>query len=172
MNRRAVTADVSPGAVRTGWLAWFTWLVIGGALLFEDWKIGGAGFNLVLTAPFWLLWVFWPLWRGWQGLRRRGLAGPVADWRGECLHFEDEPLRLIADAGQVWVVAGDVWDLLGVTSDERPAPLNRLAGFPGEVILEENLQSWLAARNDDRALRLREWLAQEAARLRREEASP
>ncbi len=154
-----------PSSVRTAWLAWFTWLVIGGALLFEDWKIGGAGFNLILTSPFWLLWLFWPLWRLAQRLRGHGRAGPVASWEGRCLTFEGEPLRLIDDGDSTYVLADDLFDRFELPPSARvPAEsLSRLEGFAGELLTLEQTREWLAAQGGELAARLLQMLDAEAA---------
>jgi len=155
--------EPAPRNVRTAWLAWFTWLVIGGALLFEDWKIGGAGFNLILTSPFWLLWLAWPAWRAWTLMRARGWVGPVANWDGRCLEFEGEPLRVIRDDAQNYVVLGDLAELFELAPGEiaSGAPRQRLPGFSGEVLAFESVEDWLAAQDSERAQTCLAWLARE-----------
>ncbi|MEG1832270.1 MAG: hypothetical protein RR240_02905 [Burkholderiaceae bacterium] len=160
-------------SVRTAWLAWFTWLVIGGALLFEDWKIGGASFNLILTAPFWLLWLAWPVWRIAQRLRGRGLIGPVADWSGQCLRFDGEPLRVIVDGDSIYVVAEDLFELFELPPAARvPAgSLHRLEGFAGGLLTWAQAQECLSAQGNDRAARLLHMLDAEVVQPLRQQGA-
>lgn len=180
-----LTEEPDARAVRTGWLAWSTWLVIGGALLFEDWKLSATSFNLVLTAPFWALWLLWPLLRLAQRMRNWGWIEPRAAWQGGYYEFDGHRMRVCFVDEQALVAAADVFDALGTPAESRrperlrvvagPGALTKIAGEPGEFFTAPGLKAWLARRSDAQAQALARWFENEVVaphRRRREAGLP
>ncbi|HOX89366.1 MAG TPA: hypothetical protein PLN55_07125 [Burkholderiaceae bacterium] len=172
-------------AVRTGWLAWSTWGVIGGALLFEDWKLSASAFNLVLTAPFWALWLLWPLLRLAYRIKHWGWIEPRAAWHGAHYEFDGRRMRVRFVDEEALVAAADVFDALGTPAESRrperirivagPEALASIAGESSEFFTAAGLAAWLGRRSDAQAHALARWFEHEVvapARRRREAGLP
>jgi hypothetical protein len=171
-----LTQEPDARAVRTGWLAWTTWGVIGGALLFEDWKLSATSFHLVLTAPFWALWLLWPLWRLATRLRHLAWANPRAGWQARHYEFDGRRMRVHFVEERCLLEAEDVFEVLEApAAARRPERVRVVAGPEGVVELEggrlafteAGLAAWLARRRDPRALALAQWFEHEVAAPRR-----
>lgn len=166
-----LTQEPDARAVRTGWLAWVTWTVIGGALLFEDWKLSATIFNLVLTAPFWALWLLWPLLRLVYRVRHWACIEPRAAWQGGYFEFDGQRLRVRFVEEDALVAAVDVFDVLGTPADSRrpervravagAEALVAIAGESGEFFTAAGLAAWLARRSDKQARNLARWFEHE-----------
>lgn len=170
MKQGWLTQEPDARAVRTGWLAWTTWTVIGGALLFEDWKLSATSFNLVLTAPFWALWLLWPLWRLATRLRHLAWVNPRAAWQAQHYEFDGRRMRVHFDQARSLIEVEDVFEVLEApAAARRPERVRVVAGPEGVVELEggrlaftsEGLAAWLARRRDPRALALAHWFEHE-----------
>jgi hypothetical protein len=169
MVRRHLLDDPDERILRWGWLIWFAWSVVAGALLLDDFKAGRLAIGIVLSAPFWALWLLWPLYRGAAGALRRYSASRWADWHGQYYEFDGRQVRvLFGDDGAVWFVADDVFAALKLEGRQRdPERARVIAGRdglsfpPGEHVLafsETGLRAWLERRTDTEANRFANWV--------------
>lgn len=188
MTRRALSAldrDPDERTVRWGWVFWISWLLVGGALLFGDWKSGVIGLGAVLAAPFWALWLLWPLYRGARFALRHLRHAPLAAWDGRYFAFDDRQIRVLFDDEAIWVVAVDVFEVLGTPADARmPERVRQIVGrdglqsAPDSTLLafsEKGLAAWLDRRTERRALQFARWFQHEVVapyRRRREREAP
>jgi hypothetical protein len=155
--------DPDQRIVRWGWVFWFSWLGVGGALLLGDLRGGVAGVGAVLAAPFWALWLLWPLYRSarfllrWSGRRDNG----------SYYEFDGRRIRVTFDEDDVWFGAADVFDVLGTADDARQVERVRLIvgrdglqQSPGGVLSfsEKGLAAWLDRRTERKAGQFGRWV--------------
>lgn len=175
--------DPDERTVRWGWVFWWSWLLVGGALLLGDWRSGVLGIGLVLAAPFWALWALWFVYRAARLLLRR-LQAPQVAWHGQYYAFDDRQIRVAFDEDAIWFAAQDVFDALGTPADARQTERVRqvvgrdgLATAPGLDLLafsEKGLAAWLDRRTDRTAVQFARWVESTVVaphRRRRERAS-
>ena len=163
-----LSRDPDERVVRWGWVFWFAWLGVGGALLLGDYRGSVLGIGLVLSAPFWAVWLMWPLYRGarvlWRALRHAGME----PWDGRYYEFDGRQVRILFDDESVWFAAADVFDALGTVPSARdpervrqivgrdglrPAPVSGLLCFS-----EMGLAAWLDRRTERTATQFRRWV--------------
>jgi hypothetical protein len=170
MRRNASVLDRDPDerTVRWGWVFWWSWLLVGGALAVGDWRSGTLGLGAVLAAPFWALWVLWLLYRAARfGLRHMRHA-PLAAWDGQYYTFDDRQIRIVFDGDAIWFAADDVYDALGTPPASRaPERVRQVVGrdglqaAPGAQLLafsEKGLSAWLDRRTERRAVQFARWV--------------
>lgn len=165
MSRRPSFLDRDPDerTVRWGWVFWFSWLGVGGALLLGDLRGGVAGVGAVLAAPFWALWLLWPLYRSarfflrWSGRRDNG----------SYYEFDGRRIRVTFDGDDVWFGAADVFDVFGTAGDARQVERVRLIvgrdglqQAPGGLLSfsEKGLAAWLDRRTERKAGQFARWV--------------
>jgi hypothetical protein len=174
-------SDPEERIIRWGWVAWLGWFAVGGSLLLYDMNAGRGGFSAVLTAPFWVIWFLWPVYRvlrvlwSWQ---QQASWGP---WQGQYYEFDGRQIRILFDGDDIWFVANDVFDALGISGHQRnPERVRQIAGrdglaaAPGSRRLafsERGLAAWLERRADLNAHKFGIWVTKqviEPFRRRRE----
>jgi hypothetical protein len=160
--------DPDERVIRWGWVFWFCWLAVGGALLLGDLRGGAPGLGIVLAAPFWALWLLWAFYRGactavhW--LHRSGRS----QWSGRYCEFDGRQVRIEFDADAIWFGADDVFAVLdtpaGARDPERvrlivgrdglqPAPASALLSFS-----EKGLAAFLDRRSERSARQFARWV--------------
>jgi hypothetical protein len=160
--------DPDERALRWGWVFWFAWLGVGGALLLGDYRAGVLGIGAVLAAPFWALWLLWALYRAARfGMRRLRHSG-WQQWDGRYFEFDGRQVRILFDGDDIWFGAGDVFDVLGTASSARdPDRVRQIVGRDGlqcppesELLCfsEKGLAAWLDRRSERPAGQLRRWV--------------
>jgi hypothetical protein len=186
MSRGPTVLDRDPDerTLRWGWVFWWSWLLVGGSLLYGDWKGGAIGIGAVLAAPFWALWALWLLLRGARFALRHLRHAPLAAWDGRYYAFDDRQMRVSFDGAAIHIAADDVFEALGTPTDARdPARVRQIVGRDGLqpapdgpwlAFSEKGLAAWLDRRSDRRALQFARWFEHEVAaphrrRLAREE---
>ena len=160
--------DPDERIVRWGWTIWIAWGVIGGALFLNDLRGGQAALSLVLVAPFWGLWLLWPVYRAlraWWFWQNEGAWG---EWNGAYYEFDGRQIRVLTQDDSIWIVASDVFDVLGLHGRQRNAARARhvagrdgLTHAPGSRLLaftEKGIRAWLERRTDADANKFSRWL--------------
>jgi hypothetical protein len=183
VSQRPSLLDHDPDArtVRWGWVFWWSWLLVGGALLHGDVKGGAPGLGVVLAAPFWALWALWPLYRGARFALRHLRHAPLAAWEGRYFAFDDRQVRVSFDADAIFVAADDVFDALATPAAARdPERVRQIVGRDGLqpapdgpwlAFTEKGLAAWLDRRSERRALLFARWFdSQVVAPYRRRRA--
>jgi hypothetical protein len=178
-------SDPEERIVRWGWIAWIAWFAIGGSLVLYDVNAGRGGFSAVLTAPFWLMWLLWPVYRGLRALWRWQSEAGWGPWQGQYYEFDGRQIRILFDGDDIWFVADDVFDALGISGHQRnPERVRQIAGRdglaspPGSRRLafsERGLAAWLERRADLAAHKFGIWVVKqviEPFRRRREFEAP
>ena len=154
--------------MRWGWVLWFAWLAVGGALLLGDYRGGVLGLGAVLAAPFWGLWGMWALYRGGRTLLRWFGQSARRRWSGSYYEFDGRQVRIQFDGDDVWFAAADVFDALGTTRSLRdPERVRAIVGrdglksAPGSRLLsfsEKGLAAWLDRRTERTAAQFERWV--------------
>lgn len=167
MRGSFLSQDPDERTVRWGWVFWFAWLAVGGALLRGDYRAGVIGIGAVLAAPFWALWLLWALYRGAR-LFMRGTRSWAHPTDGLHYEFDGRRIRVEFDGDAIRFAAGDVFDALGTTHDARNAErVRQIAGREGLIISaqtgllvfsEKGLTAWLNRRSDRTALQFSRWI--------------
>ena len=161
--------DPDERVLRWGWVFWFAWLGVGGALLLGDFRGGVLGIGAILAAPFWGLWLLWALYRGVRfGMRWVQRSG-WSQWSGRYYEFDGRQVRILFDGDDIWFGAEDVFDLLDTPHAARdPERVRNLVGrdglkaAPGSTLLsfsEKGLTAWLDRRTDRSAAQFSRWVA-------------
>lgn len=162
--------DPDPRVVRWGWVLWFSWALVGGALLLGDYRGGVPGIGATLAAPFWVLWALWMLYRGIRAALRWHAALTWGNAPGASYEFDGHRIRIgIDDHGEaLWFAAADVFDALDTPQDARtPERVRQVAGrdglqpAPGSRVLsfsEKGLLAWLDRRTERQAAQFTRWV--------------
>ena len=181
-----LSQDPDERVVRWGWVLWFAWLAVGGALLLGDVRGGAAGLGAVLAAPFWGVWALWALYRFARTIMRWLGHSGWREWSGQYYEFDGRQIRILFDGDEVWFAAADVFDALDTPRPARNAERVRhivgrdgLRAAPGSDLLsfsEKGLAAWLDRRTDRTASLFARWVETQVMqpyRRRRElEATP
>lgn len=169
-----LSRDPDERAVRWGWVFWFCWLGVGGALLLGDYRGGVLGIGAVLAAPFWALWALWALYRAArQVIRMLQEAGSTA-WEGRYYEFDGRQIRIAFEGDTIWFGAADVFDALGTAPGARdPERVRQIVGrdglqaAPGSGLLcfsEKGLAAWLERRTERSAVQFGRWVETQVVR--------
>ncbi|HQR19672.1 MAG TPA: BRO family protein [Burkholderiaceae bacterium] len=160
--------DPDQRVVRWGWVFWFAWIAVGGALLLGDYRGSVLGIGLVLSAPFWALWLMWPLYRGARAVMRAVWHAGLEPWDGRYYEFDGRQVRIFFEDDDVWFAAADVFDALGTATTARDAERVRqivgrdgLRHAPVSGLLcfsEKGLAAWLDRRTERTATQFRRWV--------------
>ncbi|HTN49677.1 MAG TPA: hypothetical protein VMK32_09620, partial [Burkholderiaceae bacterium] len=104
MNPRSsfLARDPDERTLRWGWVFWFSWLAVGGALLLGDFRGGVPAIGLVLATPFWALWLLWVLYRGLRFVLKLLHGVGRTQWSGRYFEFDGRHIRIHFDAGDVY----------------------------------------------------------------------
>lgn len=164
----SLSRDPDERVVRWGWVLWFTWLAVGGALLLGDYRGGVLGMGAILAAPFWALWALWALYRAGRVLLRWLRHSGSREWSGNYYEFDGRQVRILFDGDEIWFAARDVFDVLGTPPGARdPGRVRLLVGrdglraAPASGILsftEKGLAAWLDRRTDRTANLFARWV--------------
>jgi hypothetical protein len=163
-----LSQDPDERTLRWGWVFWFSWLLVGSALLLGDLRGGVPGVGAVLAAPFWALWLLWLFYRGTRWVLRRLSHGHSMEWHGRHYSFDDRQIRIVFDGDAVWFVAADVFELLGTPAAARDAErVRQIVGRDGLQLSpesnqlsfsEKGLAAWLDRRTDRTAAQFARWV--------------
>ena len=163
-----LSQDPDERVVRWGWVLWFAWLAVGGALLLGDIRGGAAGLGAVLAAPFWGLWALWALYRFARTLKRWLGHSGWQEWNGQYYEFDGRQIRILFDGDDIWFAAADVFEALDTPRQARDAERVRqivgrdgLRAAPGSNLLsfsEKGLAAWLDRRTDRTASLFARWV--------------
>jgi hypothetical protein len=163
-----LSRDPDERIVRWGWVFWFAWLAVGGALLLGDYRGGVLGLGAVLAAPFWGLWALWAVYRGGRLVVRRLAQSGARAWSGNYYEFDGRQIRIQFDGDEIWFGARDVFAVLNTPASARdpervrqivgrdglrPAPFSELLCFS-----ERGLNAWLDRRTDPTAAAFARWV--------------
>jgi hypothetical protein len=165
-----LTADPDARLVRWGWVGWIVLtLVLAARIVAMRGETAALQFASQVTLA--ALWVLWPLYRGLRALWQWMRAAPYARWNGHYYEFDGQQVRVLFDDDTVFVVAADVYAVLGLRGRATEAGRVRaIAGRDGLVQLparrelvftERGLVAWLDRRTEDNAVALRRWLDQQ-----------
>jgi len=160
--------DPDARVVRWGWVFWFSWLGVGGALLLGDYRGGVFGLGAILAAPFWALWLLWALYRAARlGLRILREAA-WQEWNGRYYEFDGRQIRILLDDEAIWFAAADVFDALGTEPYARdPERVRQIVGrdglrqAPDSSLLyfsQKGLAAWLDRRTERTATQFARWV--------------
>ncbi len=176
MDRRFsfLSQDPDERVVRWGWVLWFAWLAVGGALLLGDIRGGAPGLGAVLAAPFWGLWALWALYRGARVVLRWLRQSGWQQWSGPYYEFDGRQIRIVFDDDDVWFAAADVFDALETPRAARdPERVRQIVGrdglrtAPGADLLsfsEKGLTAWLDRRTERTASSFERWVETQVVR--------
>lgn len=163
-----LSQDPDERVVRWGWVFWFSWLAVGGALLVGDIRGGVLGLGAVLAAPFWGLWALWALYRGARVLLRWLQESGWHEWNGQYYEFDGRQVRILFDGDDIWFAAADVFNSLNTPRSARdPERVRQIVGrdglmeAPGSNLLsfsEKGLAAWLDRRTDRTASHFSRWV--------------
>jgi hypothetical protein len=166
--------DPDERTLRWGWVFWFSWLLVGGALLLGDFRGGVGTIGMVLAAPFWALWLLWALYRGLRVLMRLLLSAGLSRWSGQYFEFDGRQIRIVFDGDDVFFSADDVFEALGTGASARdPERVRQVTGRDGLRLLaesgllcfsEKGLAAWLDRRTDPTAAKFARWVEMQVLR--------
>lgn len=169
-----LSRDPDERVVRWGWVLWFAWLAVGGALLLGDYRGGVLGIGAILAAPFWGLWILWAVFRGGRLLLRWLKQSGARDWSGNYYEFDGRQVRIQFDGDDIWFGAHDVFVVLNTPSSARdPERVRQVVGrdglreAPGGGLLsfsEKGLAAWLDRRTDRTAAQFARWIESQVVR--------
>jgi hypothetical protein len=177
--------DPDARLVRWGWIAWGAvtiFLIV--YLLFLKGATAAPVTRWVSAAPLAALWLLWPLVRGGGALWRWMRAAPHAAWNDSYYEFDGRQIRVLFDENEIYVVAVDVFAVLGLRGHSTDiararviAGRNGLQSLPGrraQVFTLRGLSAWLERRTEKQAVDFQRWLEREVIaphRRRREKQS-
>jgi hypothetical protein len=180
-----LSQDPDERVVRWGWVFWFSWLAVGGALLLGDIRGGVSGLGAVLAAPFWGLWALWALYRGARLVLRWLRHSGWREWSGQYYEFDGRQIRILFDRDDIWFAAADVFEVLETPRKARdPERVRQIVGrdglrpAPGTDLLsfsEKGLAAWFDRRTDRTASLFARWVETQVVqpyRRRRELDTP
>ena len=160
--------DPDERTLRWGWVFWFSWLAVGGALLLGDIRGGAPSLGLILAAPFWGLWFLWAFYRGLRFALRLLHGAGRWQWSGQYFEFDGRQMRILFEGEEVFVAAADVFDALGTPTTARdPERVRQVVGRDGLRVLaeggllcfsEKGLAAWLDRRTDPTAAKFARWV--------------
>ena len=160
--------DPDERVLRWGWVFWFAWLGVGGALLLGDFRAGVLGIGAILAAPFWGLWLLWALYRVVRFGMRWLQHSAWSQWSGRYYEFDGRQVRILFDGDDIWFGAEDVFDVLDTPRPARdPERVRNVVGrdglkaAPGATLLtfsEKGLAAWLDRRTDRSAAQFARWV--------------
>jgi hypothetical protein len=163
-----LSQDPDERVLRWGWVFWFSWLAVGGALLLGDIRGGVPGLGAVLAAPFWGLWALWALYRGVRLVLRWLRHSGWQEWSGQYYEFDGRQIRIGFDGDDIWFAAADVFEVLETAREARdPERVRQIVGrdglrpAPGTDLLsfsEKGLAAWFDRRTDRTASRFARWI--------------
>jgi hypothetical protein len=163
-----LSRDPDERVLRWGWVFWFSWLAVGGALLLGDIRGGVPGLGAVLAAPFWGLWALWALYRGVRLVLRWLRHSGWQEWSGQYYEFDGRQIRIGFDGDDIWFAAADVFEVLETAREARdPERVRQIVGrdglrpAPGTDLLsfsEKGLAAWFDRRTDRTASRFARWI--------------
>jgi hypothetical protein len=165
--------DPDERVVRWGWVLWFAWLAVGGALLLGDYRGGVLGMGAVLAAPFWSLWALWAIYRGVRILLRWLRQSGARAWSGSYYEFDGRQIRIRFDGDDIWFAARDVFDVLNTPRSARdPERVRQIVGRDGLFapdgglmsFSEKGLAAWLDRRTDRTAAQFTRWIEAQVVR--------
>jgi hypothetical protein len=166
--------DPDDRVVRWGWVLWFAWLAVGGALLLGDYRGGALGLGVILAAPFWAVWALWAVYRASRRAARWLKQSGMLERSGTYFEFDGHPIRIVFDVEDIWFAARDVFEALGTPQSARdPDRVRMIAGrdglrpAPGNGVLsftEKGLAAWLDRRTDRTASLFARWVALQVVR--------
>jgi len=166
--------DPDERTLRWGWVFWFSWLAVGGALLLGDIRGGFGTIGMVLAAPFWALWLLWALYRGLRAFLRVLLGAGWSRWSGQYFEFDGRQIRIVFDGDDVFFAAADVFDALGTSGLARdPERVRQVVGRDGVRALadggllcfsEKGLAAWLDRRTEPTAAKFARWVEMQVLR--------
>lgn len=166
--------DPDERTLRWGWVFWFSWLAVGGALLLGDIRGGIPAIGLVLAAPFWALWLLWAIYRGLRFALRLLHGAGWSRWSGQYFEFDGRQMRIVFDGDEVFFAAADVFDALGTTAAARdPERVRQVVGRDGLRMVsdaglpcfsEKGLAAWLDRRTDPTAAKFARWIEMQVLR--------
>jgi hypothetical protein len=169
-----LSRDPDERTVRWGWVLWFAWLAVGGALLLGDYRGGVLGVGAVLAAPFWALWLLWAVYRGGRRLVQWLQLSGDRDRDGQYFEFDGQPIRIRFDGEDIWFGARDVFDVLGTPAQARdPERVRQIVGRDGLraapdggalSFSEKGLAAWLERRTDRTAAQFTRWIELQVVR--------
>jgi hypothetical protein len=160
--------DPDDRVLRWGWVFWFVWLGVGGALLLGDYRGGALGIGAVLAAPFWALWLLWVLYRAARfGLRELKHSG-WQRWDGRYFEFDGRQVRILFHGDEIFFCADDAFDALDTALTARDHDrVRQIVGrdglrYPPDSKLlsfsEKGLAAWLDRRTERSAIQFRRWV--------------
>ena len=163
-----LSQDPDERVLRWGWVFWFSWLAVGGALLLGDIRGGVPGLGAVLAAPFWGLWALWALYRGARLVLRWLRHSGWQEWSGQYYEFDGRQIRIVFDGDDIWFAAADVFEVLETAREARdPERVRQIVGrdglrpAPGTDLLsfsEKGLAAWFDRRTDRTASLFARWI--------------